>query len=416
MKPIVLGDLSREETYSFLQRRVYNDEKLRLEEEAALKELVDCHMPGRLPLYVEQTASFVTGQNLTFHELLLEIKEDKNHRIPLDVPAFGDNRKCVDDTFAPSFDAVYKESPEAAELLNMSAFCHSTAIPAALFGGPPFAPTGTDNETRQGNITDSTYPDDNDVRALLRVPWRYHLVKMARESNDFCVHDVIQEQLCLRVEEQGNGGRILDLLANLLLKSLKSESVILTRKTQLLSHAESCATHMCRISRDVSSKRQTAFLKNSHRLQICTALVFAQLGSFGTAWKITEKLLSEMANQSDQHLRAELDGLRARICVWQHLPEQGLSHAREGLRRSALGNGPQTQAERLECAHMHKSCAHALVALYRCEGSEVSLHLNEAKKIFESLVGKLLSSANYIDLGYSVGPIDIITGAEHFHA
>ena len=408
MQPIPLGDLTLEDTCAFLTKRIYYGDKLGPKEQEALKNLAEKHITGRLPLFVEQTATYIRGHNMSFREYLKEVTQNRE-RNPVDNPAFGDNRKCVDDAFKHSFDAVQDDSIEAAVMLNMAALCHSRNIPVSLFAVGAFVLSQDgcyrDEQIAQlmesvmENIDESAIDESrlfasladtsvDTVSEIVNVPWRYHLLNRNRGGNDFTVHEVIQEQLRLRMKENKDLFNTLYTLGTILLYMLTSDDVVLATKRQFLAHAESCASHMHTFGLPLGEEH--VFLELYLRLQIQIAYVFAWLGSFSTAWRLAEELDTRIPQGNYEHLKAEQVGMKARMCVWQHKPHEALTFGIEALRLMDAANGhfhPVEGSLRLNYAYVHKSCAHSLIMLYMCEGPDIKAHLTKAKMTLEYIMG-----------------------------
>ena len=398
------GDLSTAEACTFLWKRVYYDEGANdPREECALQELVTKYV-SKLPLYLESTASHIRGQNITFQEYL-KIVSRKPRRNPVDNPAFGDNRKTVDDSFTGNFEAVYTESAEASYLLDLASLCHSQNIPMSLFSvGAAVLAMATGKQQTQADLEElirylmadmnateinknKMYKDvsakgEGAVRKLLQVPWRFHLVTLNRVGSDFTVHEVIQEQLRLRMMDRDRVVPTLQVLATILLHVLRADDILLTTKRLFLSHAETSSGHMKTFSL-LSQEHMELYL----RLRIKTGLTFASLGFFPTAWDLVEDIEKDMSGLDLVQLRAEFYGLKARICVLQHRPREALAIGKEGLEMIEGDCSQQDVYVLLEYAVLHRSCAHSYIAMHRSGDQEAIEHMEKARQTFESVQG-----------------------------
>ena len=343
----------------------------------------------------------------------MEEVQQRRERKPVGPPCFGDNLKTVDDAFIDNFEAVAESSSEAAALLNMAALCHSRNIPFALFSVGALALMRMDimsdetiGELVEHLMTDIPYDEGEShpkevfecasdagrraVRELLAIPDESQLVKFARGGSEFTVHEVIQEQLRLRMKAEGDMIPALTALAHILLYMMKSDDVSLLNKRLFLAHAEKCAEYMKEFGPQNlnQDQDQIPFAHLRLRLRAKTAFVFALLGSFPTAHEIVAEIESVMPAQNNELLRVELLGLKARICVWQHQPNEGLRFGEEGLQLMRYGdllNNRSDPYQLTEYAFLRKSCAHALISKFETESPDVTRHLEEAKRVFSVL-------------------------------
>ena len=417
MSPLLMEDLSVQDACEFLRRRVYYGEEIPegFKELNNLQTLVTEFLPGLLPLHLEQTASHIRWQNITFGNYLEEVQHQRE-RNPVGDTGFGDNRKTVDDAFTANFDAVLSKSPEAACLLNMAAVCHTRDIPLALFSVgalglhqaeerlevdintlmefliEEMTATKADGNWDKDFFVKASGAGDRPLRQLLGYPRQSQLVKFSRGSRNFTVHEVIQEQLRLRMKRRGELHPSLLTLSSILLYLLRSDDLSLANKRLFLSHADACCHHMTTFGSPADSAQSRLYQQLYMRLRMRTAYVFSWLGSFPTAWEIIDKLDKEISNTTPVQLQAELCGLKARICVWQHRPKEALEFGLQGLGKLNFGKGLDMTVTRevMEYALLRKSCAHSLVSLHETEGEEVHSHMAEAKALLKHILSEYI--------------------------
>lgn len=409
MQTLELEDLTPEDAHSLLWRRVYGETHRDEEESETLRIIANKFLPCRLPLFLEQTASYIRSENITFGEYLKITQKKKSQRSPIGAVSFGDNRQGLDERFVANFDAVHRRSPEAATLMGLAALCHSRSIPLSLFSFGSYvlhahkecALDDDANNFVNHVISDMRNSDVNEeelyefskaseagemtLKQLVVIPWETQMLKFARGGREFSMHEVIQEQLRLRMAEQGKINSVLSVLGTVLLHMLKSDNVSLLNKRMFLEHADKCATHMVTFG---TAPCTALYL----RLRIKTAYAFAWMGSFTTAWDILEKVQSKIPEEGMESVHIELLSVKARICIWQHRANDALNLSQKGLGLAQYGEAIDmaNMDEVREYALLRKSCAHALIMLNDPDQDKIHTHIDEGKRAFEHLIGKCL--------------------------
>ena len=433
MNPIVLESLDLENAMLFLKRRVYHDDQLSTEEDTSLLSLADRYMKKGLLLFIEQTASYIRNNNLTFTEYLAKL-DKRPERKPVDRPAFGSNLSSTDDAFECSIADVAANDPAAAILLNMAGFCSSHKVPFSLYirgamafnqdmpqgelapdrARPPSVPGSVAPEHQPTfnrgrleldenvlplirhiievvNLSGTESSAGNDyVRDLLTCAWKYQLIGRERGDISFTIHEVVQEQLRLQMKREGKYFHVLLALGTMILHMLTHEDVTMTTKREIISHAESCTSYM---SDSPPPHAQERLFHHLHiRLLIQQAHLFALFGSFATATKIMEEIDRKIHHWGHRRLRIEVLVAKTEICIRKHQPNEALNHGNEAIWMLREANEsesePELEPKEAELASVHKSCAHALLMLGVCDGEELANHLDAAKLLFWGLLGE----------------------------
>lgn len=241
MGPLIcLEDLSIKETCEFLWKRVAGLGDIPEDELSVLKEIATDALPTRLPLFLEQSGSYIRAENISFTEYLSEMKK-KREKNPIGTPAFGDNRQGLDERFSSNFDILENRSTNASLMLELASLCESRNIPLALFScgahllqdtvGPLLSVAAPELDVATKDFIEYVMKDidmssmkdtnkimhvfqagDDVMRKLASFPWDTQLAILSKESPKITVHAVIQEQLRLRLKNNGKINQMMEVL------------------------------------------------------------------------------------------------------------------------------------------------------------------------------------------------------------
>ncbi len=174
-------ELDPDEALRFLAVRVGRRELEPAERVAALDLAGEL---GNLPLALEQAAAYITENDASFGDY---VRSFRKRRVTLLEKASGlMSRDTVAVTWAANFEAVGLDSPAAADVLRLSAFLASDAIPFEIFErgasilGPSIATALSDSDAIA-------------TAELLRPLARYSLIKSDLRSRTFRIHRLVQE-------------------------------------------------------------------------------------------------------------------------------------------------------------------------------------------------------------------------------
>jgi len=173
-------DLGDDEAVRFLMLRTGRDEAVC--DLTAVGELAA--ELGNLPLALEQAAAYIVETNTDFAAYLRAFRK---RRVSLLEKAGGlVSHETVAVTWAANFEAVERASPAAADVLRISAFLGSDAIPFELFLAGAAALGGPIAEA----LVD---PDELSVAEMLRPLTRYSLIRSDPTLQAYSVHRLVQE-------------------------------------------------------------------------------------------------------------------------------------------------------------------------------------------------------------------------------
>jgi class 3 adenylate cyclase/tetratricopeptide (TPR) repeat protein len=180
-RAIEITDFDRDESARFLLARTGRGDGDASETTAAL-ELAD--ELGHLPLALEQAAAYIAETSGTFGAYLTAYRK---RRVSL-LEKAGElvSHETVAVTWAANFAAVEAISPASADLLRVSAFLASDAIPYDLFSKGAQAL----GELIARALADA---DDLAIIELLRPLTRYSLVRSDAKAAEYGVHRLVQE-------------------------------------------------------------------------------------------------------------------------------------------------------------------------------------------------------------------------------
>ncbi len=149
----------------FLLERIYHRQTTPAEREGGEK--LAREMDG-LPLALEQAAAYIVETQVSLGTYLRLFQETRAELLARVGPVRSDYRESVLTTWKPNFDAVASTSPEAAELLRLSAFLAPDAIPFELLA------------------------DGQETRVLPLLE-RYSLITIEPDEKSYSIHRLVQE-------------------------------------------------------------------------------------------------------------------------------------------------------------------------------------------------------------------------------
>jgi tetratricopeptide (TPR) repeat protein len=197
---IEIDVMTEKEALAFLRRRT-GRETLTAGEETAAKALAE--ELGRLPLALEQAGAYVSEQGATFADFLPMIRARLQEAMARMGPQAGDykmdretrNRHTVATTWLLNFTQVERESAAAADVLRVSAFLASDAIPLELLD------RGAERVSEAVKKVKEEAFLPNELVSPLR---RYSLIALNVEERAFTVHRLVQ---AVTRERLGEGRR-----------------------------------------------------------------------------------------------------------------------------------------------------------------------------------------------------------------
>lgn len=180
--------LSKDEAREFLLRRTEKDAKAKSPEAGALaKEL------GYLPLALEQAGAYIMETGAGFESYLEGFKKQRFKLFEKQVPVLGNDakeqqRRTITTTWSLNFADVERESPASADLLRLSAFLASDAIPLELLE------QGREELTKplSGKLAEAV---DNPLvlDELLSTLLSFSLVRRDDQKRTYSIHPLLQE-------------------------------------------------------------------------------------------------------------------------------------------------------------------------------------------------------------------------------
>ncbi len=176
-----VGDLTEAEAVAFLLARTGRRDPPRAERAAASALAAEL---GYLPLALEQAAAYIAETDAAFGDYLEAFR--KRRLTLLERSSALVARDTVAVTWAANFEAVERASPQAADLLRLSAFVAPDAITYDLFAKGAQA---------AGGAVASALADTDalSMAELLRPLARYSLVRSDAASHAFGVHRLVAE-------------------------------------------------------------------------------------------------------------------------------------------------------------------------------------------------------------------------------
>lgn len=344
MGPLIcLEDLSIKETCEFLWKRVAGLGDIPEDELSVLKEIATDALPTRLPLFLEQSGSYIRAENISFTEYLSEMKK-KREKNPIGTPAFGDNRQGLDERFSSNFDILENRSTNASLMLELASLCESRNIPLALFScgahllqdtvGPLLSVAAPELDVATKDFIEYVMKDidmssmkdtnkimhvfqagDDVMRKLASFPWDTQLAILSKESPKITVHAVIQEQLRLRLKNNGKINQMMKVLGWVLYYLVSMDDIPLAKKQLFLAHADRCADFISVFGNLKNAKG--VLLELYIRLKLKTAYIFAWYGLFKSTWYNLEEAEKALPKKNADHLWVEYLAMKSRMYVWQ---------------------------------------------------------------------------------------------------
>jgi tetratricopeptide (TPR) repeat protein len=190
LAPREVNVLSPVEARAFLLHRTGKDPTAKSAEADALaKEL------GYLPLALEQAAAYMVENSVGFANYLDGFKKQRQALLNKQGPVLGNDereqqKRTVATTWAVNFADVERNSPASAELLRLSAFLASDAIPLELFK--------KDTKGMPERLADKLAEAVDDPLALdelLSPLLRFSLIRRNEEKRNYSIHPLVQEVL-----------------------------------------------------------------------------------------------------------------------------------------------------------------------------------------------------------------------------
>ncbi len=214
--PMQIGVMSKEDAIHFLLTRT-NRPNTKGEELSAADQIAE--ELGRLPLALEQAASYILSRKTSFVGYLISYRTRRLELLAKSRPVTGDYASTVSTTWSLNFEAVRAELAASAELLEYVAFLDPDDIPfeliakgAKLMGGEIASflkefYVDHDELTNPRPRFNSTLIDD-----LLYPLIRYSLIDKFPEVGTFSIHRLVQEV----IKADLNEGRAVERRATLI--------------------------------------------------------------------------------------------------------------------------------------------------------------------------------------------------------
>jgi tetratricopeptide (TPR) repeat protein len=165
-----------------------------------------------LPLALEQAAAYIGNKGHTFERYLRAFKERFDHLESSEVQS-EKYPNTVATTWDLNFQAVEQESPVAAEVLRLSAFLPSDAIPAEIFvvGAPELGDVLAAHFHHEGEATDEWLKDrwEDALNSLVD----YSLASLDKENQTHNVHRMVQAVVRHRQTQEEKERRLTGLIA-----------------------------------------------------------------------------------------------------------------------------------------------------------------------------------------------------------
>jgi hypothetical protein len=267
-RPLPVAPLARQEAIKFLLERTAQADR------AAANDLAD--ELGDLPLALEQAAAYIETTGKPISDYLRLFRGKQQEMIKRGQPASG-YEATIATTWEISFQSVRRQSPAAADLLNLFAFFAPDAIRREwLTAGAEHLP-----EPLAAAVTDELAFDD--VVAAFR---RYSLVEVNAEQNTFTVHRLVQTVMRARMadEERAKWAEAaVRLVDDAFPGEVTQQPETWPLCNELLPHALSVAEHAEAFN---VAKEQTARLLNQ------VGMYFDVLAQFTEAKKAYERALA----------------------------------------------------------------------------------------------------------------------------
>jgi nucleoside phosphorylase/Tfp pilus assembly protein PilF len=183
-RPIEMRVMLPEEAVMFLFKRTGRDDKNPIERKAAADLAAEL---GYLPLALEQASAYITQKTTRFQDYLASYGRQRLNVLNKSLPKAGDYPESVATTWLLNFREVEK-TPEAADILRMSAFLSPDAIPLELIA---------DGAAHLGPVLSSTLATAHDNPLLLHEALesltRYSLIRRDIDTHTYSMHRLVQE-------------------------------------------------------------------------------------------------------------------------------------------------------------------------------------------------------------------------------
>ena len=186
-RPIEIEAMSPAEALKFFFTRTGRDDDNAAERGAAaqLAEELGC-----LPLALEQAGAFVTAKKARFQDYLASYRKRRLKLLKEFGPVAGDYPESVVTTWAINFQEVEEVSPEASDLLRVSAFLSPDRIPLELIT------KGAENLSTDLSVALCDVEDDPlALNEVLEPLTRYSFIRLDSDSQTYSIHRLVQEVL-----------------------------------------------------------------------------------------------------------------------------------------------------------------------------------------------------------------------------
>ena len=232
--PIKLSVLEPDESISFLFKRTKREDTDESEHQAADQLAGEL---GHLPLALEQAGAYIDKQESRFQNYLKSYRKRGLGLLRISLPVIGHRRSSILDTWNINFKAVEQASNASADLLYLSAFLSSKAIPIELLieGYNELGP----------NLTEALVDVDKDpliLDDLLKPLTDYSLIRRDPNTNTYNIHHLVQEVLRDRLDSKTHSvwaERVVKALGQVFPKIVEYENWVLCDR--LLPHAKIAA-------------------------------------------------------------------------------------------------------------------------------------------------------------------------------
>jgi tetratricopeptide (TPR) repeat protein len=233
-RPLALEQMQPEEALNFLFKRTARAQSDPAEQQAAEHLAADL---GYLPLALEQAAAYLAAKAARFQDYLASFQRQRLSLLNKAQPRTGEYPASVASTWALNFQEV-EQNPVAADVLRVSAFLSSEAIPLELL---------TEGASQLGPVLAGALAISEDPLALneaLEPLTRYSLIRLDVDTRTYSMHRMVQEVLKnqLGAEQQAHWAERVVRAVEQSFPEVDYQTW--TRCERLIPHALLCAAHL----------------------------------------------------------------------------------------------------------------------------------------------------------------------------